>query len=199
MRATLTVSSIETSKPSNLILDARGKTWVTDFGLAKHEGADGITLSGDLVGTLRYMSPERFDGTLRHLERHLRHRRHALRTRRTRAGAFSERSRRAHSTHCRNRTPAAQPRRSKCSSRPRDDHLKGDASRRVAPLPKRGSARRRLARVRGRTTYFGEKTHEGRTTSSFGVAATALSLPCLRSFFRSSQQSQWSRPSLPSL
>jgi WD40 repeat protein/serine/threonine protein kinase len=48
-------------KPSNLLLDIEGRVWVTDFGLAKEEGDD-LTGTGDLVGTLRYMAPERFDG-----------------------------------------------------------------------------------------------------------------------------------------
>jgi WD40 repeat protein/serine/threonine protein kinase len=48
-------------KPSNLLLDAEGVVWVGDFGLAKTED-DGLTNPGDLVGTLRYMAPERFDG-----------------------------------------------------------------------------------------------------------------------------------------
>jgi WD40 repeat protein len=48
-------------KPSNLLLDMQGMVWVTDFGLAKEEGSD-LTRTGDVVGTLRYMAPERFNG-----------------------------------------------------------------------------------------------------------------------------------------
>ena len=48
--------------PSNLLMDARGTVWIGDFGLAKAEGSDGPTRTGDILGTLRYMAPERFDG-----------------------------------------------------------------------------------------------------------------------------------------
>ena len=51
-------------KPSNLLLDMRGTVWVTDFGLAKvaGPGADNLTHTGDILGTLRYMPPEAFEG-----------------------------------------------------------------------------------------------------------------------------------------
>src|SRR5262249_30789433 len=53
-------------KPANLLLDAKGNVWVTDFGLAQVSADAGLTRTGDLLGTLRYMSPEQAAG--RHLQ-----------------------------------------------------------------------------------------------------------------------------------
>jgi hypothetical protein len=50
-------------KPSNLLLDRTGKLWVTDFGLARFLSSDaGLTLTGQVLGSIRYMSPEQADG-----------------------------------------------------------------------------------------------------------------------------------------
>lgn len=48
-------------KPSNMLLDSGGKTWITDFGLARADTETNLTRGDELFGTLRYMSPEQID------------------------------------------------------------------------------------------------------------------------------------------
>lgn len=52
-------------KPSNLLLDDRDNVWLSDFGLARSNIGSSLTLSGDVVGTARYMSPEQASGRAR--------------------------------------------------------------------------------------------------------------------------------------
>lgn len=49
-------------KPSNLLLEEDGHVWITDFGLCKDLSGGDVTGTGQFVGSLRYMAPERFQG-----------------------------------------------------------------------------------------------------------------------------------------
>lgn len=50
-------------KPSNVLLDERGEPCLSDFGLAKRHTAESqITLTGSVIGTPSYMSPEQARG-----------------------------------------------------------------------------------------------------------------------------------------
>ncbi len=50
-------------KPSNLLLDTDGRVWLTDFGLARRMDEVTLTMTGMLMGTPRYMSPEQATAT----------------------------------------------------------------------------------------------------------------------------------------
>jgi len=45
-------------KPGNLLVDLAGTLWITDFGLSQSRKDVGLTITGELLGTIRYMSPE---------------------------------------------------------------------------------------------------------------------------------------------
>ena len=50
-------------KPSNIMIDAAGKPYVMDFGLAKRAtGETTMTVEGQILGTPAYMSPEQAKG-----------------------------------------------------------------------------------------------------------------------------------------
>ncbi len=53
-------------KPSNIMLDQNGRAWIADFGLAKSSDGAELTATGDVVGTIRYLAPERFRGQSDH-------------------------------------------------------------------------------------------------------------------------------------
>jgi hypothetical protein len=52
-------------KPGNILIensslithDSSLRIWITDFGLAQFQAGADLTMTGDLIGTLRYMSP----------------------------------------------------------------------------------------------------------------------------------------------
>jgi hypothetical protein len=49
-------------KPANLLVDMNHNLWVTDFGLAHLQNEQNLTRTGDLLGTIRYASPEQVSG-----------------------------------------------------------------------------------------------------------------------------------------
>ena len=56
-------------KPANVLIDKKGEPHVADFGLAKREtGEESLSVSGQLMGTPAYMSPEQARGDHRQID-----------------------------------------------------------------------------------------------------------------------------------
>jgi eukaryotic-like serine/threonine-protein kinase len=49
-------------KPANLLLDGSGRVHVADFGVAIAAGLDSVTMTGTVIGTAGYLSPEQAEG-----------------------------------------------------------------------------------------------------------------------------------------
>src|SRR5688500_3669717 len=45
-------------KPSNILLHSDGTAYISDFGIARSLGSRGMTMTGQVVGTPDYLSPE---------------------------------------------------------------------------------------------------------------------------------------------
>ncbi|MEL3949535.1 MULTISPECIES: serine/threonine-protein kinase [Streptomyces] len=49
-------------KPANVLLGAHGRVVLTDFGIARVQGEESLTVSGEFVGSLEFIAPERMAG-----------------------------------------------------------------------------------------------------------------------------------------
>ncbi len=50
-------------KPQNVLVNQEGRAKVTDFGIARSLEAEGLTMTGRVLGTTDYVSPSRRSGT----------------------------------------------------------------------------------------------------------------------------------------
>ncbi|MEV7991133.1 protein kinase [Streptomyces sp. NPDC086077] len=50
-------------KPANVLLGRHGRVVLTDFGIAHVQGEESLTVSGEFVGSLEFIAPERMSGT----------------------------------------------------------------------------------------------------------------------------------------
>ncbi|WP_055716285.1 serine/threonine-protein kinase [Streptomyces torulosus] len=49
-------------KPANVLLGPRGQVVLTDFGIAHVQGEESLTMTGEFVGSLEFVAPERMSG-----------------------------------------------------------------------------------------------------------------------------------------
>ncbi|MEU1407335.1 serine/threonine-protein kinase [Streptomyces sp. NPDC005728] len=49
-------------KPANIMLSTDGRILLTDFGIASHQADARLTVTGEIIGTLEYLAPERLGG-----------------------------------------------------------------------------------------------------------------------------------------
>lgn len=52
-------------KPGNVIVQSDGQARLTDFGIAREAGSEGLTATGLVIGTAEYIAPEQANGTIR--------------------------------------------------------------------------------------------------------------------------------------
>ncbi|MGW5663373.1 serine/threonine-protein kinase [Streptomyces sp. NPDC003758] len=51
-------------KPANVLLGPRGRVVLTDFGIAHVQGEESLTVTGEFVGSLEFIAPERMSGRI---------------------------------------------------------------------------------------------------------------------------------------